>query len=36
LAGGGNEFVPFTDPIVPVVDIAAGRIVVNLPRDTDS
>jgi 16S rRNA processing protein RimM len=36
LAAGGTEFVPFTDPIVPVVDIAAGRIVVNLPRETDS
>ena len=34
-AGGATEFVPFTDPIVPVVDIAAGRIVVNLPRDAD-
>ncbi|HXJ00992.1 MAG TPA: ribosome maturation factor RimM [Micropepsaceae bacterium] len=34
-ANGGTEFVPFTDPIVPVVDIAGGRVVVHLPRDQD-
>jgi 16S rRNA processing protein RimM len=33
-AGGGTEFIPFDDPHVPVVDIASGRIVVELPRDT--
>jgi 16S rRNA processing protein RimM len=35
LAGGGTEFVPFTDAVVPVVDIPAGRIVVHLPREAD-
>jgi 16S rRNA processing protein RimM len=31
-AGGEREFVPFTDRFVPVVDIAASRIVADLPR----
>jgi 16S rRNA processing protein RimM len=35
-AGGGTEFLPFADPYVPLVDIAGGRIVVELPRDTDN
>jgi len=30
-AGGDTEFFPFTDAVVPVVDVAAGRIVVHLP-----
>jgi 16S rRNA processing protein RimM len=35
LAGGGTEFLSFSDAVVPVVDVAAGRIVVHLPRDAD-
>jgi 16S rRNA processing protein RimM len=35
LAGGGAEFVPFTDTYVPVVDIAAGRVVAELPHDEE-
>jgi 16S rRNA processing protein RimM len=31
LADGKSEFVPFTDAYVPLVDIAAGRVVVELP-----
>jgi len=31
-AAGGSEFLPFIDAVVPVVDIAAGRIVVELPK----
>lgn len=30
-AEGGTELIPFTDAFVPVVDIAAGRVVVILP-----
>jgi 16S rRNA processing protein RimM len=36
MAGGGTEFVPFTDPHVPLVDIPGGRIVVELPRDPEN
>ena len=36
LVEGGSEFVPFTSTHVPVVDVAGGRIVVELPRDTDA
>ena len=35
LSEGGSEFIPFTDAQVPVVDIAGGRIVVELPHDAD-
>ena len=31
-AGGETELIPFTDANVPVVDIAHGRIVVELPN----
>jgi 16S rRNA processing protein RimM len=31
LADGKSEFVPFTDAYVPLVDIAAGRVVAELP-----
>jgi 16S rRNA processing protein RimM len=34
-AAGGSEFLPFIDAVVPVVDIAAGRIVIDLPHDAD-
>lgn len=29
-----SELIPFTDAFVPVVDIAGGRVVVNLPAET--
>ena len=35
LLNGGSELVPFTDTFVPVVDIAGGRIVAELPRYAD-
>ena len=36
LAGSGKtELVPFTDAIVPEVDIAAGRVVVAFPATSD-
>lgn len=31
LAAGGSVLVPFTEAVVPVVDIAAGRVVVDPP-----
>jgi 16S rRNA processing protein RimM len=31
-AAGEKSYVPFTDEFVPVVDVAAGRIVADLPR----
>jgi 16S rRNA processing protein RimM len=34
-AGGGTEFFSFTDAVVPVVDIPAGRIVIELPLNAD-
>ena len=34
-AAGATELVPFTDAFVPVVDIAAGRVVVILPASDD-
>ncbi|WP_250001738.1 ribosome maturation factor RimM [Actinoplanes sp. M2I2] len=30
--GGGTALIPFVSAIVPAVDLAAGRIVVNLPE----
>ena len=32
LLNGASELVPFTDAFVPVVDIAGGRMVAELPR----
>ena len=32
-AGGPTVMLPFTDSVVPVVDIAAGRLVVEPPED---
>ena len=32
-AGGPTLLLPFTDAVVPVVDVANGRIVVNPPRE---
>lgn len=32
-AGGPTVLLPFTDAVVPVVDVANGRIVVNPPRE---
>ena len=34
-AGGGTEFLAFTDANVPVVDVAAGRIVIEWPHDAE-
>ncbi|GAA0458090.1 ribosome maturation factor RimM [Paractinoplanes deccanensis] len=31
-AGGGTALIPFVSAIVPVVDIAGGRVVVDLPE----
>ena len=31
-AGGPTVMLPFTDSVVPVVDIAAGRLVVEPPE----
>lgn len=33
--GGPTEYLPFTDTVVPEVDIAAGRIVVVLPETVE-
>lgn len=33
---GGTQMVSFTDAIVPVVDIAGGRIVVNPPEEVEA
>lgn len=33
LAAGGTALVPFTKAVVPVVDIAAGRVVVAMPDE---
>lgn len=33
---GATELLPFTDRIVPVVDLAAGRIVIEPPAYTES
>jgi 16S rRNA processing protein RimM len=33
---GGTEFVAFADPHVPVVDVAGGRIVIELPRENQN
>jgi 16S rRNA processing protein RimM len=30
---GASFFVPFADPFVPTVDVAAGKIVIELPND---
>ena len=32
-ANGATFLVPFADPFVPVVDVAAGRVVLELPED---
>jgi 16S rRNA processing protein RimM len=32
-AGGETSFIPFTDACVPVVDIAGGRILADLPHE---
>jgi len=34
--GGGTELVAFADAVVPVVDLAGGRIVVNLPAEVEA
>jgi 16S rRNA processing protein RimM len=34
-AGGDTRFLPFNDDVVPDVDIAARRITVELPRETE-
>jgi len=34
-AGGPTVLLPFTDAMVPVVDVAGRRIVVNLPAERD-
>jgi 16S rRNA processing protein RimM len=34
-AGGPTMLLPFTDAVVPVVDVANGRVVVNLPVEAD-
>ncbi|MDA0653883.1 MAG: ribosome maturation factor RimM [Proteobacteria bacterium] len=36
LPGGGSELIPFADEFVPVVDIAAGRVVADPPRLVDA
>ena len=33
-AGGPTVLLPFTDSVVPVVDVAAGRLVVEPPEGT--
>ena len=35
-AGGGTVLLPFTDAVVPVVDLAGGRIVVHLPAEVEA
>lgn len=34
--GGGTQLLSFTDAVVPVVDIAGGRIVVNPPDEIEA
>jgi 16S rRNA processing protein RimM len=34
-SGGATEFLAFSDANVPVVDLAAGRIVIELPRTAE-
>jgi len=34
-AGGPTLLLPFTDAVVPLVDVAGGRVVVNPPREED-
>lgn len=34
--GGGTELVAFSDAVVPVVDLAGGRIVVHLPAEVEA
>jgi 16S rRNA processing protein RimM len=34
-SGGATEFIAFNDANVPVVDLAAGRIVIAQPRDAE-
>lgn len=35
-SGGGTQLLSFTDAVVPVVDIAGGRIVVNPPEEVEA
>ena len=34
-SGGATEFLAFSDANVPIVDLAAGRIVIELPRNAE-
>jgi 16S rRNA processing protein RimM len=34
-AGGPTLLLPFTDAVVPLVDVVGGRVVVNPPREED-
>ena len=34
-AGGPTVFLPFNDTVVPLVDVANGRVIVNLPPERD-
>ncbi len=36
LANGKTEMLPFTDAVVPEVDIANGRVVVVMPATTEA
>jgi 16S rRNA processing protein RimM len=35
VAGGPTLLLPFTDAVVPLVDVVGGRVVVNPPREED-
>lgn len=35
-AGGSSLLLPFTKAVVPEVDLAAGRVVIDLPKEDDS
>lgn len=34
-AGGGTRLIPFTRAVVPTVDLAAGRLIADLPEGLD-
>ncbi|MBM3557448.1 MAG: 16S rRNA processing protein RimM, partial [Alphaproteobacteria bacterium] len=34
-ASGAERLLPFSKAVVPVIDLAAGRLVVNLPTETE-
>jgi 16S rRNA processing protein RimM len=34
--GGGTMLLPFTETIVPEIDIKGGRLVVVLPKETEA